>query len=360
MGLKIVLYLLLLFISAPCFASAKLTDLCIKNNIIYFNVNQPVNYAFFFLNHPNRFVVDIQNTQYALAKSSDLSGTVIQHFRYGIQQNNNLRLVFDLKKPDKNLQVDFNFPKLIPPVPAYSSHHKFIVIIDAGHGGKDPGTIGNHGILEKNVTLAIANDLKKLVNQQPDMKTVMTRHGNYYVGLRQRLMIARKAHGDIFIAIHADAFPHSSAEGASVFGLSLHGASSEAALWLAKKENYSELDGIDLNTVSAEDTELRTVLIDLSQSATIGASLQLGQDVLKNIGEITTLHHDSVEQAPFMVLKSPDIPSILVETGFLSNPEEESRLKSKSYQEKIAHALMSGIMMYFHKTAPSSVLRRTG
>ena len=177
----------------------------------------------------------------------------------------------------------------------------------------------------------------------------MTRKGDYYVGLRQRLMIARKARGDVFVAIHADAFNEPDAEGASVFALSLHGATSEAALWLAQKENYSELGGIDLNGIQDMDPQVRSVLIDLSQTATIGASLQLGQNVIKQLGEITDLHHGVVEQAPFMVLKSPDIPSILVETGFISNPKEEARLKTEVYQEKIAEALMAGIDIYYKK-----------
>ncbi len=247
----------------------------------------------------------------------------------------------------------------MPPEPIQvveqTEQHKFIVVIDAGHGGKDPGAQGPGGTDEKNVTIAIARDLQALVRKHHDMRSVLTRKGDYYVGLRQRLMIARKAKGDIFVAIHADAFNEPDAEGASVFALSLHGASSEAALWLAKKENYSELGGIDLNGIQDMNPQIRSVLIDLSQTATIGASLQLGQNVIKQLGKITDLHHGVVEQAPFMVLKSPDIPSILVETGFISNPKEEARLKTEAYQEKIAEALMAGIDAYYKKNVQKSL-----
>jgi N-acetylmuramoyl-L-alanine amidase len=235
------------------------------------------------------------------------------------------------------------------------SKHVFTVVIDAGHGGKDPGTTGPDGTHEKNITLSIADDLEKLVDAQPGMHAVMTREGDYYVGLRQRLMIARKDKGDMFVAVHADAYSDPYATGASVFALSLHGASSEAALWLAQKENYSELGGIDLNGIQDQDAQVRSVLIDLSQTATIGASLQLGNDVIKQLGSMTPLHHGYVEQAPFMVLKSPDIPSILVETGFLSNPKEEAHLSNSTYQKEVAKALMNGIQQYYAQDVPRNM-----
>lgn len=241
-------------------------------------------------------------------------------------------------------------------IPSFGKGNRpVIVVIDAGHGGKDPGASGPLGIHEKNVTLAIANDLKYLVDKQPGMHAVMTRDGDYYVGLRDRLMIARKDKGDIFIAIHADAAPAISgdeATGASVYALSLHGASSEAARWVAEKENYSELGGIDLDNIPDQDNMLRSVLIDLSQTATISDSLILGHSVLRQLSILSPLHHDVVEQAPFMVLKSPDIPSILVETGFITNPREENRLSSPVYQEELAQAMLMGIKSYFVHYAP--------
>lgn len=245
-------------------------------------------------------------------------------------------------------------PKLKPKVPAKKPVplRNVIVVIDPGHGGKDPGTTGPGGVEEKNVTLAIGKDLDKLVSATPGMTAKMTRTADYYVSLRQRLAIARKDHGDIFIAIHADAFKDPNAIGAAVFALSLHGASSEAARWVAKKENYSELGGVNLNAMPDQSNTLRWVLIDLSQAATIKASVELGTYVIKGLSQVTQLHYPNVQQAPFMVLKSPDIPSILVETGFLSNPYEEARLKTPAYQHKIASALMYGINQYFAHHAP--------
>lgn len=229
-----------------------------------------------------------------------------------------------------------------------------VVVIDAGHGGKDPGTIGSSQIQEKDITLAIAKNLQELVNKQPGMRAVMTRNDDFYVGLRERLAIARQKKGDIFIAIHADAYRNPEADGASVFALSLHGASSEAARWLAQKENYSEIGKINLNGINDHDSLLRSVLIDLSQTATISASLHLGESIIKQLAKITELHRGFVEQAPFMVLKSPDIPSVLVETGFLSNPKEASRLSDSGYQQKIAEALLMGIKLYFQANTPQA------
>lgn len=242
----------------------------------------------------------------------------------------------------------------VPLLSAGGGNRPVIVVIDAGHGGKDPGATGPNGVHEKNVTLAIARDLEEMVDQQKGMHAVMTRDGDYYVGLRDRLAIARKDKGDIFIAIHADAAPELAGEatGASVFALSLHGASSEAARWIAEKENYSELGGIDLDNIPDQDNTLRSVLIDLSQTATISDSLILGGAVLHQLGELSPLHHNVVEQAPFMVLKSPDIPSILVETGFITTPYEERHLQDPIYQHALAHALLGGVKSYFNHYAP--------
>ena len=224
-----------------------------------------------------------------------------------------------------------------------------IVVIDPGHGGKDPGATGPGGIHEKDVVLKIAKYLQKAINQQPHMKAILTRNSDYFISLRQRLAIARKHKGDIFIAIHADAFRDSHSHGASVFALSLRGASSEQARWLAEKENYSELGGVNLDD---KGDMLRSVLLDLSQTATIGSSLLLGQDILKNLGQLSRLHHRNVEQAAFVVLKSPDIPSVLIETGFLSNPKDEKNLNSATYQKKLAKAICYGVSKYFGQRPP--------
>jgi len=237
--------------------------------------------------------------------------------------------------------------------PPSTGRRSVVVIIDPGHGGKDPGTSGSLGVREKDVVLAIATDLSEILAKQPGVKPLLTRNRDYFVPLRGRLAMARQSHGDIFVAIHADAYQDPYATGASVFALSAHGASSEAARWLAEKENYSELGGVSL---SDKSDMLRSVLIDLSQTATISSSMQLGSNLIQQLGQIGNLHYKNVEQAPFMVLKSPDIPSVLVETGFLSNPEEQARLHNPVDQEQIANALAAGIMNYFKKNPPPGTL----
>lgn len=228
---------------------------------------------------------------------------------------------------------------------AEPSHVKksMIIVIDPGHGGRDPGAIGQYGTREKDVVLSIARMLANRVNEQPNMRAVLTREGDYFVSLRKRLQIARRSKADLFIAIHADSYFNDRAAGASVYSLSHHGATSLAARWLAQHENHSELDGVDLNGLEDQSVILRSVLLDLAQTATKQASVRCGASLLEALSEVTKLHYSRVEQAPFMVLKSPDIPSILVETGFISNSREENRLRDKKHQHKMAIALFEGI-----------------
>ncbi|HEY0664620.1 MAG TPA: N-acetylmuramoyl-L-alanine amidase [Gallionella sp.] len=220
-----------------------------------------------------------------------------------------------------------------------------IVAIDAGHGGEDPGARGRRGSLEKNITLAIARKMKSLVDSTPNMRGVLIRDGDYFIRLDQRVAKARKVKADLFISIHADAFIKPKARGSSVFALSEHGATSTAARWLAKKENESDLiGGVNL---AVKDPYLARTLLDLSQTATINDSMKLAKYVLSQLGDINDLHRGHVEQAGFAVLKSPEIPSILVETAFISNPSEERRLNDGNYQTKLARAIMDGINDYF-------------
>jgi N-acetylmuramoyl-L-alanine amidase len=220
-----------------------------------------------------------------------------------------------------------------------------IIAIDAGHGGEDPGARGKHGSREKNVTLAIARKVKALVDATPNMRGVLIRDGDYFIPLPRRVEKAHNVHADLFISIHADAFTKRNARGSSVFALSEHGATSAAARWLAKKENEADLiGGVNL---AVQDPYLRRTIIDLSQTATLTDSMQLAKQVLAELGGINELHRGRVEQAGFAVLKSPEIPSILVETAFISNPSEERRLNDKSYQMKIANAILGGIKRYF-------------
>lgn len=224
------------------------------------------------------------------------------------------------------------------------------IAIDAGHGGEDPGAHGKNGTNEKDVTLAIARRLKARVDEEPTMRGVLIRDGDYFIPLHGRVVKARKISADLFVSIHADAFIKPNARGSSVFALSERGATSAAARWLAKRENEADLiGGVNLDV---KDPYLAQTLLDLSQTATINDSLKLGKAVLGELGGINTLHKGMVEQAGFAVLKSPDIPSILVETAFISNPEEERRLTDDAYQEKMANAIFAGIQRYFAKNPP--------
>ncbi len=226
-----------------------------------------------------------------------------------------------------------------------------IVALDAGHGGNDPGAHGPNGTLEKEVVFAIAKKLKALIDGQRGMEAVMVRNGDYYLDLRQRMKIARAAKADLFISIHADAFQDPNVKGASVFTLSERGATSEAARWLAKSENASDLiGGVSLGD---KDDVLASVLLDLSQTATQEASVTLASNVLKTLDNVAEIHKRSVQKAGFLVLKSPDIPSILVETAYISNPTEERKLMSAGYQNKMATAIYRGVVNYFKQNAPA-------
>lgn len=386
--------LLLCFITALCVAAPLLpvNDIQVRSvdvnttDVKFIFANKP-SLRYFILDNPTRFVVDVDNGKLQIpVKSSAFTGTLIKTLRQGTQAHQVLRLVFDMnssviatksivdantvvfelknKKPQASMTKSAPLPiAKTDPIMVFASTQtmtptrgiiktapqgarKVVVVIDAGHGGKDPGASGPRGSKEKNVVLSIAQDLYNDINATPGMRAVMTRNGDYYLTLRQRLQKARAAKADIFIAVHADAYQNAQSHGASVYALSLKGASSEAARWLAEKENYSELGGVDL---SDKNDVLRSVLIDLSQTATISSSLKLGDAVLAQMGLFTPLHHSGVEQARFVVLKSPDIPSILVETGFLSNSTEELKLRDPQYQQKVSKAILKGVIAYFYQ-----------
>ena len=224
------------------------------------------------------------------------------------------------------------------------------IVLDPGHGGEDPGAIGRRGTYEKTVTLSIAKRLKAKIDAQPNMRAVLTRDSDFFVPLGQRVQKARRVNADLFISVHADAFIKPTARGSSVFALSEGGASSTAARWLAQKENAADLIG-GVN-IGVKDPYLARTLLDLSQTATINDSLKVGKSVLGELGGINTLHKAEVEQAGFAVLKAPDIPSILIETAFISNPEEEAKLTDNEYQDQMADAILRGIRRYFAKNPP--------
>jgi N-acetylmuramoyl-L-alanine amidase len=234
---------------------------------------------------------------------------------------------------------------------ARSDYIRLITIaIDAGHGGEDPGAKGANGSYEKDITLSIARRLKGMIDKMENMRAYLTRDGDYFIPLHERVNKARKVQADLFVSIHADAFIKPHARGSSVFALSEKGATSAAAKWLAKNENDADLIG-GVN-IAVKDVYLKQTLIDLSQTAQISDSLKLGKAVLEEIGGINQLHKPQVEQAGFAVLKAPDIPSILIETAFISNPEEEKRLIDEEYQDKMAEAIVIGIKRYFDKNPP--------
>jgi N-acetylmuramoyl-L-alanine amidase len=378
--------------------AAKLLSIDIKQESghpsVLFNLDSAVAHKVFTLTNPNRVVIDFENTELAVALSRvNLGSKLIKFIRSGHPNPHTLRVVFEVNqvvqtrtnplnpaaakhgfsidlsanenqamqliknpskttapvKPEKNIAT--NKPIAVQHQPSRNLRD-VVIALDAGHGGKDPGARGPGNSSEKNVTLAIALKLKQIIDRQPGMRAVLTRNGDYYIELRERLKIARKYNADVFVSIHADAFINPLSRGASVFALSQSGATSEAARWLAEKENYSELGGVNLSGLDDQSGLVRTVLIDLSQTATIGSSLHMGERVLRNMQSITVLHNHKVDQARFMVLKSPDIPSILIETGFISNPREEKNLTSPSYQTQLTQAIFQGLKNYFWDYPP--------
>lgn len=329
---------------------------------VVFDLSGQVEHNLFTLSEPDRVVIDLKNARKSAAFVSEPQETpLLRGIRSAVRDNSDIRLVLDLKhkvrprsfilKPDQNkgyrLVLDMHSTNLSP-TPVKTSQQQrqqkkkeFVIAIDPGHGGKDPGAIGKKGTREKDISLAVAKKLKNLINRADGFKAVLTREADQYVVLRNRVKKARDHQADLFVSLHADAFHSPRVEGASVYALSLNGASSEAARWIAHKENQSDLIG----GISLEDKDelIASVLLDLSQTATIQDSLELGEDVLKHLGKVGKLNKKTVQQAGFTVLKAPDMPSILVETAFISNPKEEQRLKSPKHQHKLAQAIFSGI-----------------
>ncbi|MCG2633431.1 MAG: N-acetylmuramoyl-L-alanine amidase [Gammaproteobacteria bacterium] len=267
------------------------------------------------------------------------------------------RLVIDLNKPGSTLspraasQGQASGTSITRAVPTKKD---FVVVLDPGHGGEDPGANGPRGTQEKRVVLEIARRLKQKIDAEPGMRAELTRSGDYFLSLRQRIAKARALDADLFVSIHADAFKSPKAHGSSVYVVSQRGATSEAARWLAAKENASDLiGGVSLDD---KDDVVRSVLIDLAQNATIEDSLTLGQHLVSSLKGVGPLHKSTVQQAGFVVLKSPDIPSVLVETAFISNPEEERKLRSGGHQTLLASALLDGIRRYRHELPQFSTL----
>ena len=267
------------------------------------------------------------------------------------------RLVFDLISDTKKSKSGSKLATKFNDLDINAGKRDIVIVIDPGHGGEDPGAIGPNGLREKKVVLAVSKALKNKLNAKKGFKAILTRESDYYIGLRDRMVLARKFNADLLISVHADAFTKPQPKGASVYALSTRGATSEMARWLAKKENSADLiGGIDGLSLDDKDDVLAGVLLDLSSTASLAASLGVGSHVLSSMSKMAHLHKKSVQQAGFVVLKSPDIPSILVETGFISNPTEAQRLKSGSYQKKLADSIHKGVIKYFQTTPPPGTL----
>ncbi len=372
--------LLLLLLSLPLWAaSVEINNMRIwsapDHVRLVFDTSGPVDHSLFSLTHPERLVIDIERARYkGKLPLPDNRNPVIKRLRSGQRKNGDLRVVLDLKgqvkpksfvlKPNRQyghrLVVDL-YPKgagaaRVKPVKRSkpAALRDVVIAIDAGHGGEDPGAKGRGGTYEKTVVLAIARRLARLIDKEPGMRAVLIRTGDYYLGLRKRMELARRNRADLFVSIHADAFRDPRVRGSSVFTLSSRGASSEAARWLAERENSADLvGGVNLE---GKDDLLASVLLDLSQAATREASHRVARKVLAQLKRVGKTHKGRVQQAGFMVLKSPDIPSILVETAFITNPSEERKLKDRRHQQKMAEAIMRGIKAYFHETPPPGTL----
>lgn len=361
---------------------------------IVFDLNGPVKYQY--SNNANQIILDFKNTRFnANLNSLALAGTPIKTVRTQIQNRGDIRVIVDLTaavkpkvfalkagsgvkdrvvldlydvapatnavRPAATAQQQVsNTPPPVnrkPVVQQSNGKRNIIIAVDAGHGGEDPGAIGPNKVREKDITISIAKELVALIDKQPGFTGKLTRKGDYFVPLKKRRDIARAMQADLFISIHADAFTRPAARGASVFALSRNGATSETARFLAQRENEADLIG-GVGSISLEDKDvvLAGVLVDLSMTATLNASLQVGAQVLRSMGGMAHLHKQHVEQAGFMVLKSPDVPSILIETGFISNPEESRKLATLAYRKQMANAVFSGVKQYFLQSPPSGTL----
>ncbi len=401
---------LLLAISVDALAASQVRSVRLwrapDNTRLVFDLSGPVQHSLFILTAPDRIVVDLKGAQLATSlEQLSLTNTPITSVRSAQRSPDELRLVIDLSasvtpksfslapnqqygnrlvvdlfdadsdpaptavapapnttvapvlsQPPVSMQqpvAQISQPKPLPPTTSSAGRRDVVIAIDAGHGGEDPGALGPSGAREKNVVLAIARELQRQINAEKGFRAELVRTGDYFIPLRRRTDIARKKGADLFVSIHADAAPRAAAFGASVYALSDRGATSETARWLANSENQSDLIG-GTGNVSLDDKDrmLAGVLLDLSMTASLSSSLNVGQKVLVNMGRVTPLHKKRVEQAGFMVLKSPDIPSILVETGFISNPKESSKLATQSHQQALARSITTGVRQFFQQNPP--------
>lgn len=374
---KAVLILLLSMSSLLAWAGqATVTGVRVSSNPeftrVVLDLDGPVHHSLFTLSGPERVVLDVKGTSLnKLPGANELSKSKsLTNIRSATRNKSDLRMVLDMDhrvrpksfmlkpkgKQGHRLVLDLydarinRTQKVTKTVPKPKKLRDVVVAIDAGHGGKDPGAVGYKGLREKDVTLSIARKLAQHINKQQGMRAVLIRDDDYFIPLRKRIIKARNHKADMFVSIHADSFVSKRAKGSSVYALSLSGASSEAAKWLADRENSADLIGGV--TFDDKDDLLASVLLDLSQTATIQSSLEVGEEILNQLGKFKKLHKPTVQQAGFLVLKSPDIPSVLVETAFITNPSEAQKLKNTQEQDRMARAIVRGVRKYFSRKAP--------
>ncbi len=380
--MRILLLNCLIFLSSSVLAGTVLIDnvrvwAAPDSTRVVFDISGPVEHQLSMLTEPYRTVIDLKDTN--LNKDPTQPGSedkYLQGIRAATRNGDDLRIVLDLKKfvkyksfqlkPNKhyghrlvvdlygNEAMDADEKEVTQEVTAANRPRDVIIAIDAGHGGEDPGAKGPGGTYEKFVVLQIARYLTDIINKERGMRAVMIREGDYYMSLRKRIAKARKNKADLFMSIHADAFRDPRVRGSSVYVLSRKGASSEAARWLAETENASDLiGGVSLDD---KDDVLASVLLDLSQTASLEASIDIADRVLKGLKSVGKVHKRTVQSAGFAVLKSPDIPSILIETAFISNPDEEKKLLTRKHRHKMADAILVGLRGYFRDFAPEGTL----
>jgi len=394
---KISLAFILLLLNSLVFAqdTARIESLKIEQSVgklrVFFDISKRVKYKAFALKAPHRVVIDFKDTLAAkrvFKFTANAASSPIKSIRYSIKDGKHLRVVLDMatavsvmshsKKAKMGSQIELilsntNIGKKLTYAAKKKANKKaalsksskstyktaqtakaFMVVIDAGHGGKDPGAIGLNGVYEKNVVLQIAKKLKYKINQHAGMRALMTRGDDRFIPLKERVKIARRSKADLFISIHANANMRRSMTGSSVYILSRRGASSAAARFIAARENAVHAKKLGSINFKGRNKMLKSVLLDLTKSSTINRSLALAKNVLKELGTINNLHRGRVESAAFVVLKSLDIPSMLVETAYISNPKEEIQLNQKEYQLKLANAIFRGVESYYKRYSPKA------
>lgn len=356
-------------------AGAQIQDIRLANNNGYvrlvFDLDNLAEHSIFALHSPERVVLDLKKASMPHGMVDRVqANALIRSIRSGVRNADDLRVVFDLSgevtprsfmlapsgKSGHRLVLDLHDKSKSATVKEAdkvkeTGKRDVIIAIDAGHGGKDPGATGRAGTREKDITLQIARHLEKYINEQRGMKAVLVRKTDRYMRLRDRIEKARDYHADMMISLHADSFPDPRARGSSIYALSVDGATSETARMLADKENAADILFGDVN-LAVEDQMVKEVLFDLSLTGTIESSLDMGSEILDQIKSVNQVHKKQVQQAGFAVLKAPNIPSVLLETAFLSNPREEKNLRTTAHQQKVAKAITRGVNKYFARKAP--------